>query len=103
MAEFVYEKRAQLNAGKGHVSIPAPAVVAPSPSHFLLGFPTFSRSPSRSSLLAPSCFSEDSPFSDDNENNHVISECMGHMVAGTTSISLSYFLWELTRHQDILL
>ncbi|KAJ7448227.1 cytochrome P450 [Mycena galericulata] len=128
MAEFVstrvYEMRAQLNAGKGHVSIPAPAVVAPTPSHFLSAFPTFSRSPSRSSSPAPSCSSEDSSFSDDNEKsymlprllaykypngetmpeNHVISECMGHMVAGTdtTSISLSYFLWELTRRQDIL-
>ncbi|KAJ7859097.1 cytochrome P450 [Mycena leptocephala] len=37
-------------------------------------------------------------------DHDVISECMGHMVAGsdTTSISLSYFLWELTRRQDIL-
>ncbi|KAF7295969.1 hypothetical protein MKEN_01411500 [Mycena kentingensis (nom. inval.)] len=34
----------------------------------------------------------------------VISECMGHMVAGTdtTSISASFFLWELTRRRDIL-
>ncbi|KAJ7108351.1 cytochrome P450 [Mycena crocata] len=128
MAEFVstrvYEMRAKLNAGKIPVSIPAPPIVAPTPSHFLSAFPTFSRSPSRCSSPAPSCSSEDSSFSDDTEKSymlprllayrypngetmpesHVISECMGHMVAGTdtTSISLSYFLWELTRRHDIL-
>ncbi|KAJ7654121.1 cytochrome P450 [Mycena polygramma] len=127
MAEFVstrvYEMRAQLNAGKIPESIPAPVIVAPTPSHFL-SFPTFSRSSSRASSPAPSCSSEDSSFAEDTEKsymlprllayrypngetmpeNHVISECMGHMVAGTdtTSISLSYFLWELTRRHDIL-
>ncbi|KAI0658588.1 cytochrome P450 [Cubamyces menziesii] len=35
---------------------------------------------------------------------NVISECMGHMVAGsdTTSTTLSYLLWELTRRHDIV-
>ncbi|KAJ7450853.1 cytochrome P450 [Mycena latifolia] len=129
MAEFVstrvYEMRAQLNAAKVPVSVPAPLIVAPTPSHFLSAFPSFSRSSSRTSSPAPSCSSEDSSFaSDDAEKSFmlhrllaykypsgetmperdVISECMGHMVAGTdtTSISLSYFLWELTRRQDIL-
>ncbi|KAF9254261.1 cytochrome P450 [Marasmius fiardii PR-910] len=45
-------------------------------------------------------------YSTTNENmpdNDIISEHMGHMIAGsdTTSISLSYFLWELTRRPDI--
>ncbi|KAJ7754837.1 cytochrome P450 [Mycena metata] len=129
MAEFVstrvYEMRAQLNAGKAPAApVPAPTVVAPTPSHFLSAFPSFSRSSSRASSPAPSCSSEDSSFSEDTEKSymlprllaykypngetmpesHVISECMGHMVAGTdtTSISLSYFLWELTRRHDIL-
>ncbi|KAJ7888412.1 cytochrome P450 [Mycena olivaceomarginata] len=127
MAEFVstrvYEMRAKLNADKP-APVVAPIIVAPTPSHFLSAFPTFSRSPSRASSPAPSCSSDDSSFSDDTEKSyllprllnyrypsgetmpetHVISECMGHMVAGTdtTSISLSYFLWELTRRQDIL-
>ncbi|KAJ7218241.1 cytochrome P450 [Mycena haematopus] len=130
MAEFVstrvYEMRARLNADKS-TPIPAPTIVAPTPSHFLSAFPafpTFSRPSSRASSPAPSCSSEDSSFSEDTEKsyllprllnykypngqsmpeNDVISECMGHMVAGsdTTSISLSYFLWELTRRQDIL-
>ncbi|KAF7343238.1 hypothetical protein MVEN_01755200 [Mycena venus] len=128
MAEFVstrvYEMRAKLNAEKIPAPIPVPTIVAPTPSHFLSAFPTFSRSSSRASSPAPSCSSEDSSFSEDTEKSyllprllnykypngetmpetHVISECMGHMVAGTdtTSISLSYFLWELTRRQDIL-
>ncbi|KAJ7178233.1 cytochrome P450 [Mycena filopes] len=129
MAEFVstrvYEMRAQLNAGKVPAApIPAPTIVAPTPSYFLSAFPSFSRSSSRASSPAPSCSSEDSSFSEDTEKSymlprllaykypngetmpesHVISECMGHMVAGTdtTSISLSYFLWELTRRHDIL-
>ncbi|KAJ7349976.1 cytochrome P450 [Mycena albidolilacea] len=127
MAEFVstrvYEMRAKLNADK-LAPVVAPTIVAPTPSHFLSAFPTFSRSSSRASSPAPSCSSDDSSFSDDTEKSyllprllnyrypsgetmpetHVISECMGHMVAGTdtTSISLSYFLWELTRRQDIL-
>ncbi|KAJ7766378.1 cytochrome P450 [Mycena maculata] len=130
MAEFVstrvYEMRAQLNANKGPDAVPAPAIVAPTPSHFLSAFPTFSRSSSRASSPAPSCSSEDSSFSEDMSTeksymlprllayrypngetmpeSHVISECMGHMVAGTDtmSLSLSYFLWELTRRPDIL-
>ncbi|KAF7366924.1 hypothetical protein MSAN_00951100 [Mycena sanguinolenta] len=128
MAEFVstraYEMRAKLSADKVPATIPAPTIVAPTPSYFLSAFPTFSRSSSRASSPAPSCSSEDSSFSEDTEKsyllprllnykypsgqtmpeNDVISECMGHMVAGTdtTSISLSYFLWELTRRQDIL-
>ncbi|KAH9939286.1 cytochrome P450 [Epithele typhae] len=34
----------------------------------------------------------------------IVSECMGHIVAGvdTTSTSLSYFCWELTRRKEIL-
>ncbi|KIK50957.1 hypothetical protein GYMLUDRAFT_234401 [Collybiopsis luxurians FD-317 M1] len=36
-------------------------------------------------------------------DNDIISEAMGHMIAGsdTSSISLSYFLWELSRRPDI--
>ncbi|KAJ6625221.1 cytochrome P450 [Mycena sp. CBHHK59/15] len=129
MAEFVstrvYEMRAKLNADKIPVSAPAPAIVTPTPSHFLSAFPTFSRSPSRASSPAPSCSSDDTSFSSDDAEksymlprllaykypngemmpeNDVISECMGHMVAGTDtmSISLSYFLWELTRRHDIM-
>ncbi|KAF9062643.1 cytochrome P450 [Rhodocollybia butyracea] len=35
--------------------------------------------------------------------NDIISEAMGHMIAGsdTTSISVSYFLWEMSRRPDI--
>ncbi|ESK91848.1 cytochrome p450 [Moniliophthora roreri MCA 2997] len=45
-------------------------------------------------------------YSSTNENmpdNDIISESMGHMIAGsdTTSTSLSYFLWELSRRPDI--
>ncbi|KAJ7065717.1 cytochrome P450 [Mycena amicta] len=123
MAEFVstrvYEMRAKLNAGKLPATIPV--VASPSPLPFLSALPSLSRSSSRS---ASPCPSEDSSFADDTEKsyllprllaymypngetmpeNHVISECMGHMVAGTdtTSISLSFFLWELTRRRDIL-
>ncbi|KAJ7111343.1 cytochrome P450 [Mycena epipterygia] len=79
MAEFVstrvYEMRAQLNAGKTEKSYMLPRLLA-------YRYPNGETMP----------------------ESHVISECMGHMVAGTdtTSISLSYFLWELTRRQDIL-
>ncbi|KAJ7628908.1 cytochrome P450 [Roridomyces roridus] len=127
MAEFVstrvYEMRAQLNAIKAPV--PTPSIIAPAPQpHFLSALSSLSRSSSRSSSPSPSCSSEDSSFLDDGDKsymlprllafkypngeampeNHVISECMGHMVAGTDtmSLSLSYFLWELTRRQDIM-
>ncbi|KAJ7209254.1 cytochrome P450 [Mycena pura] len=125
MAEFVstrvYEMRAKLHADKIPTPVPAPTIAAPTPLPFLSAFPSFSCSPSRSSSPCPS---EDSFITEDGEKsyllprllaykypsgetmpeNHVISECMGHMVAGTdtTSISISYFLWELTRRRDIL-
>ncbi|CAK5273560.1 unnamed protein product [Mycena citricolor] len=132
MAEFVsrrvYEMRAQL---KPAVLIPGPTIIAPTPSSFssspfLSALQSFgSRCSSRSSSPSPSCSSDsDSSFTEDTEKSYmlprllsykypsgalmpeldVISECMGHMVAGTdtASISLSYFLWELTRRQDIL-
>ncbi|EKM79809.1 hypothetical protein AGABI1DRAFT_72452 [Agaricus bisporus var. burnettii JB137-S8] len=37
-------------------------------------------------------------------DHDIISECMGHLIAGsdTSSISLSYFFWELSRRPDIL-
>ncbi|KAJ7291563.1 cytochrome P450 [Mycena rebaudengoi] len=134
MAEFVstrvYEMRAQLNSGKDA----SPVLVSPvqTPSHFLSAFPSFSRpslsrssSSSSISSRSPSVDFEDSSFSiDDTEKSYllprllsyiypngekmpekdVISECMGHLVAGTdtTSISMSYFLWELTRRRDIM-
>ncbi|KAK6974348.1 cytochrome P450 [Favolaschia claudopus] len=128
MAEFVcarlYEMRATMNAGKEPLPLVLPTIVAPSPSHFLSSFPTFSRASSRASSPSPSCASDDSGYCEDVEKSYmvsrllnyryptgetmpekdIISECMGHMVAGTdtTSISLSYFLWELTRRQDIV-
>ncbi|EPQ58851.1 cytochrome P450 [Gloeophyllum trabeum ATCC 11539] len=42
----------------------------------------------------------DSPMSDED----VISECMGHLIAGsdTTSTTLSYLCWELSRRDDIV-
>nr|GAT55566.1 predicted protein [Mycena chlorophos] len=122
MAEFVstrvYDMRAKMAAAQ-KLPEPTPTVlVAPTPLAFLSGFC------SRSSSRSPSpCPSEDSSLADDTEKSYllprllaykyngqtmpekdVISECMGHMVAGTdtTSISLSFFLWELTRRRDIL-
>ncbi|KZP09980.1 cytochrome P450 [Athelia psychrophila] len=81
MAEFVsarvYETRAQMNAGK-------------------IGD---SEKPLLSRLLqAKYSTSESMPDLD------IISEAMGHMVAGTdtTTISLSYFLWEMSRRPDIV-
>ncbi|KAF7303415.1 hypothetical protein MIND_00570000 [Mycena indigotica] len=126
MAEFVstrvYEMRAKLDIEKTPAPI-QPAIVSPIP----LSFPFLSvgglgsRSSSRS---ASPCPSDDSSFADETEKSYLlprllaykypngtpmpekdaISECMGHMVAGTdtTSISLSYFLWELTRRREIL-
>ncbi|KAJ7700501.1 cytochrome P450 [Mycena rosella] len=82
MAEFVstrvYEMRAQLNAGK----VPD----------------------TEKSFMLPRLLAYKYPNGETMPERDVISECMGHMVAGTdtTSISLSYFLWELTRRQDIL-
>ncbi|KAK7676146.1 hypothetical protein QCA50_020897 [Cerrena zonata] len=38
-------------------------------------------------------------------DHHVISECMGHMIAGvdTSSTLLSYLFWELSRRSDIMI
>ncbi|KAJ6453562.1 cytochrome P450 [Mycena sanguinolenta] len=86
MAEFVstrvYEMRAKLNADKDS---------------------SYSEDTEKSYLL-PRLLNYKYPSGQTMPENDVISECMGHMVAGTdtTSISLSYFLWELTRRQDIL-
>ncbi|KAJ7627322.1 cytochrome P450 [Roridomyces roridus] len=43
------------------------------------------------------------PSGEPMREEHVISECMGHLVAGTDtmSLSLSFFLWELSRRPDI--
>ncbi|KAF8188766.1 cytochrome P450 [Mycena galopus ATCC 62051] len=89
MAEFVstrvYEMRAKLNADK------APATTSIS-------------MPTEKSYLLPRLLNYKYPSGEAMPERDVISECMGHMVAGTdtTSISLSYFLWELTRRDDIL-
>ncbi|KAI0832845.1 cytochrome P450 [Trametes gibbosa] len=42
--------------------------------------------------------------SDDNLVQNIVSECMGHLVAGcdTSSTTLSYLFWELTRRKDIM-
>ncbi|KAJ7915903.1 cytochrome P450 [Mycena leptocephala] len=88
MAEFVstrvYEMRAQLNANKVSDS-------------------SFGEDTEKSYML-PRLLAYRYPSGETMPDHDVISECMGHMVAGsdTTSISLSYFLWELTRRQDIL-
>ncbi|KAH8825838.1 cytochrome P450 [Flagelloscypha sp. PMI_526] len=45
-------------------------------------------------------YNKDTPMPD----NDLIAECMGHLVAGsdTSSASLSYFCWELSRRPDIV-
>ncbi|KAJ7021163.1 cytochrome P450 [Mycena alexandri] len=86
MAEFVstrvYEMRAQLNAGKDS---------------------SFSEDTEKSFLL-PRLLAYKYPSGETMPESDVISESMGHMVAGTdtTSISLAYFFFELTRRHDIL-
>ncbi|KAH9854908.1 cytochrome P450 [Lenzites betulinus] len=42
--------------------------------------------------------------SDDKLVQNIVSECMGHLVAGcdTSSTTLSYLFWELTRRKDIM-
>ncbi|KAG6915908.1 hypothetical protein DXG01_009278 [Tephrocybe rancida] len=83
MAEFVsgrvYEMRAQMNAGKINETDKVPML------HRLLRY----RYSSTDSLMP---------------DHDIISECMGHMVAGsdTSSNSLSYFFWELSRRADIM-
>ncbi|KAF9463724.1 cytochrome P450 [Collybia nuda] len=82
MAEFVsarvYEMRAQMNAGKIGESEKIPML----------------------QRLLQHRYSSTVPMPD----HDIISECMGHMIAGsdTTSTSLSYFFWELSRRADIL-
>ncbi|KAF8901790.1 cytochrome P450 [Mucidula mucida] len=82
MAEFVservYQTRAQMNAGKLEETEKVPML------HRLLNY---SYSSTKDAM----------PDSD------IISECMGHMIAGsdTTSTTLSYFFWELSRRPDI--
>ncbi|KII94544.1 hypothetical protein PLICRDRAFT_47583 [Plicaturopsis crispa FD-325 SS-3] len=82
MAEFVsarvYEMRAQMNAGKACDEEKIPLLQR------LLQFK----------------YSPSTPMPD----HHIISENMGHMIAGadTTSISLSYFCWEMSRRPDIV-
>ncbi|KAG6830124.1 hypothetical protein H0H87_009094 [Tephrocybe sp. NHM501043] len=83
MAEFVsgrvYEMRAQMNAGKINETDKVPML------HRLLRY----QYPTTSALMP---------------DHDIISECMGHMIAGsdTTSNSLSYFFWELSRRADIM-
>ncbi|OAX38861.1 cytochrome P450 [Rhizopogon vinicolor AM-OR11-026] len=82
MGEFVgarvYEMRAQLNAGNLGES---------------------EKSPMLRRLLQHKYSPEK-----DMPDHDIISEMMGHMIAGsdTTSNSLSYFFWELSRRQDIM-
>ncbi|KAG6824957.1 hypothetical protein H0H92_005314 [Tricholoma furcatifolium] len=84
MAEFVstrvYEMRAQMAANK----IPETSEKVPM-LHRLLQY----RYPSNDTLMP---------------DHDIISECMGHMIAGsdTTSNTLSYFFWELSRRADIM-
>ncbi|KAG6888517.1 hypothetical protein C0995_007760 [Termitomyces sp. Mi166 len=83
MAEFVsgrvYEMRAQINAGKNNETDKVPML------HRLLRYRY-----STTNDLMP--------------DHDIISECMGHMIAGsdTTSNTLSYFFWELSRRADIM-
>ncbi|KAG6868113.1 hypothetical protein C0993_007491 [Termitomyces sp. T159_Od127] len=83
MAEFVssrvYEMRAQMTAGKSNETDKVPML------HRLLRH-------------------RYSSTSDPMPDHDIISECMGHMVAGsdTTSNTLSYFFWELSRRADIM-
>ncbi|KAK7453494.1 hypothetical protein VKT23_011771 [Stygiomarasmius scandens] len=82
MAEFVservYQTRTQMNAGKLDEAEKVPML------HRLLQY----RYSSTNQLMP---------------DNDIISECMGHLIAGsdTTSTTLSYFLWELSRRPDI--
>ncbi|KAF5369696.1 hypothetical protein D9615_010147 [Tricholomella constricta] len=75
----VYEMRAQMNAGKIGDSDKVPMLQR------LLRY----RYPGNEQLMP---------------DHDIISECMGHMIAGsdTTSTSLSYFFWELSRRADIM-
>ncbi|GLB34339.1 putative cytochrome P450 [Lyophyllum shimeji] len=83
MAEFVsgrvYEMRAQMNAGKISESDKVPML----------------------QRLLRYRYSDDGQLMPDHD---IISECMGHMIAAsdTSSTSLSYFLWELSRRADIM-
>ncbi|KAF9528062.1 cytochrome P450 [Crepidotus variabilis] len=82
LAEFVsarvYEMRAQVNAGR----------IGESEKHSML------------QRLLEYRYSSEVPMPD----HDIISECIGHFMAGTdtTSTSITYFLWELTRRPDIL-
>ncbi|KAG5642970.1 hypothetical protein DXG03_001818 [Asterophora parasitica] len=75
----VYEMRAQMNAGKIGESDKVPMLQR------LLRY----RYAATNQLMP---------------DHDIISECMGHMIAGsdTTSTSLSYFFWELSRRADIM-
>lgn len=83
MGEFVgarvYEMRAELNAGKLGESEKIPLL----------------------RRLLQHKYSSEQAMPD----HDIISEMMGHMIAGsdTTSNSLSYFFWELSRRQDIMI
>ncbi|KAG2073384.1 cytochrome P450 [Suillus decipiens] len=83
MGEFVgarvYEMRAELNAGKLGESEKIPML----------------------RRLLQHKYSSEHAMPD----HDIISEMMGHMIAGTdtTSNSLSYFFWELSRRQDIMM
>ncbi|KAH7921089.1 cytochrome P450 [Leucogyrophana mollusca] len=79
VGERVYERRAQMNSGKLGESEKVPMLQR---------------------LLEHKYTSTDQPMPD----HDIISEMMGHMIAGsdTTSNSLSYFFWELSRRADIM-
>ncbi|KAJ2931049.1 hypothetical protein H1R20_g6052, partial [Candolleomyces eurysporus] len=82
MAEFVsgrvYETRAQINAGR------AEETEKPTLLQRLLNHRYSAKQP------MPDC--------------HIISECMGHLVAGsdTSSTTITYIVWELSQRPDIL-